>query len=351
MAIVLYQVNAFDAGENFIFSFSNSGNQAFKNKLLVKDNTTNITAYESIETTFQLKHTLAGGELSNGNTYNAVVYTYDSENTISTVSNTIIFKTFTTPTWSFINLITDQVVQNSFIQVEMTYAQTEGELLNSYQVELYSSLQTLLYKTNILYDTEDIKATISNLADNTQYYMRAIGTTLNGMSLDTGLIPFSVNYISPALYSLVTLENMPKDGQIKISYNVQLVTGTSNPETPIYIDETKVDLTSEGAYVYFDEGFDVQSNGIFQIKGQEFNDYSVIYEWSNGTDSIELKYMRGTFASQVSEKAYFILRAYNQINNYVIYSNYIDIPLSTDQIHIWIKRINNIYDLKCEILV
>ena len=32
---------------------------------------------------------------------------------------------------------------------------------------------------------------------------------------------------------------------MKISYNVQIAMGKSNPETPIFIDATKVDLTNK----------------------------------------------------------------------------------------------------------
>ena len=150
-----------------------------------------------------------------------------------------------------------------------------------------------------------------------------------------------MEYTSPSLFSLVQLENLPRDGNMKISYNVQIAMGKSNPEAPIYIVLLS-GLTTSGTYVKFDEGFEVNKDGIFQMVGQDFNDYSTIYEWSNGKDKLELKYMRGTFASQSAEKAYFILRAYNQINNYVIYSNYIDIPSPTQKIHVWIKRVNNI---------
>lgn len=350
MKPILYSKNAFDASIETVFSFSWNGNQAFKNKIVIRDNSTNIVAYEAIQETFQLKHIVAANSLSNGKTYNAEVYVIDSSGTIGSASDKVIFKCFTSPVWSFSNLIPNQIIRNSSYQIQLIYSQIEGELLNSYQVSLYNSSQSLLHQSGILYNSENLQYSVSNLSDNTQYYIRATGRTVNGMELDTGFIPVSVEYTTPALYSLVQLENLPRDGQIKISYNVQLVTGKCNIDEPVYIDDTKVDLTANGVYVKFDEGFLIQGDGIFQIVAQDFNDYSVIYEWSNDIDKLELKYMRGEFASQTVEKAYFILRAYNQLNNYVIYSNYIDIPSPTQQVHVWIKRIDNTYDLKCEIL-
>ena len=192
--------------------------------------------------TFQLKHIVAANSLSNGKTYNAEIYVIDSSEIMSPVSDKIIFKCFTNPTWSFSNLIPDQIIRNSSYQIQLTYSQTEGELLNSYQISLYNSSQSLLHQSGILYNSDILSYSVSNLSDNRQYYVRATGKTVNGMDLDTSFIPISVNYLSPALYSLITLENQPIDGSIKISYNVQLVTGKSNTDDPTYIDSTKVDL-------------------------------------------------------------------------------------------------------------
>lgn len=345
----LYEIKAFDATTIKEFTFNWSGAQSFGNRLVILNNVTNATVYDQTQTTMLLKHTLPANTLTNGIAYNAVIYSIDSEGVSSTVSNKIIFKCLTTPTWNFTNISTNQIIKNSFIEATLNYSQIEGELLNSYQIELYNSSQSLVYKTEILYDS-DLKATISGLNDNSQYYFRATGETLNGMKLDTGMIIISVEYTAPVLYSLVALENLRLKGEIKISYNVILVTGKSNPETPIYIDNSKVDVRENNRYVLFDEGFELQNDGIIQIVGQDFNDYSNICEWSNGTNKIELKYMRGTFASQGTEKAYFILKVYNSITKYTVYSNYINIPSDSQKIHIWIKRVNNVYDLKCEIL-
>lgn len=286
----------------------------------------------------------------NGNTYNAVIYSIDINGVSSPPSNKIVFKCYSTPLWSFFNLDTYQVIQNSSYQVQLSYSQLEGEPVNSYQISLYDSGQSLLHQSGVLYNSDTLSYTVSNLMDNTQYYIRAIGKTLNGMDLDTGYIPISVEYIQPSLYSLIQLENLPKDGSVKISYNAQMVTGYTNVNEPVYIDLTKIDLRGDGTHVVFDNGFKVKKDALIQIIGQDFNDYSVICEWSNGTDKIEIKYMRGDFDGQSGEKAYFLLYAYNQITRYVIYSNYIDIPSPTDVINVWLKRVNNAYELQCEIL-
>lgn len=56
-----------------------------------------------------------------------------------------------------------------------------------------------------------------------------------------------------------------------------------------------------------------------------------------------------SYSVQETQNAYVILRCYN--NNdlpYIITSNYIDIPSDTDKVFIWVRRVNNIFDLRIE---
>ncbi len=319
-----------------------------KNRILVKNNTTGITVFDDTAVSFQLKHTIPANTLENNKIYNIVAYAIDTNDVSSSPSATVLFKCYTTPTWNFSNIVPDQIITNSSYGVELTYIQSEGELLKSYQVSLYNSTQSLLYQTGILYNTTSLSATLSGLNDNTQYYIRATGVTLNGMTLDTGYISVSVEYLSPVLFAITGLENVPNDGSIKITSNFILLVGTSNPNPATYIADTLVDLSTDGSYVKFDEGFNITDDFIIQIIGRDFTDYLTVLELSNGAYTVELQYMRGTFIGITGEKVYFILNAYNSVTNYTITSNLIDVPLSTDRIHIWIKRINNIYDLQIE---
>ena len=146
---LLYNKQAFDSTEITEFIFNYSGNQSIKNRLRIFNNVDSTQVYDGTQTTFQLKHTLPANTLINGNTYWCEVYTIDINEVQSPASNKIIFKTFTKPTWSFSNLISDQIIRNSSYQVQLTYSQPEGELLNSYQVSLYNSGQSLLHQSGI----------------------------------------------------------------------------------------------------------------------------------------------------------------------------------------------------------
>lgn len=67
-----------------------------------------------------------------------------------------------------------------------------------------------------------------------------------------------------------------------------------------------------------------------------------------GSGNISLKYI-SSYSVQETQNAYVILRCYN--NNdlpYIIASNYIDIPSDIDKVFIWVRRVNNIFDLRIE---
>jgi len=92
--------------------------------------------------------------------------------------------------------------------------------------------------------------------------VRITGSTVNGMSVDSGYVVFSVDFIAPTNWSKLVLEN--SDGMIKLSSNVTLITGKSNTSSPTYIDDTKIDLTSRnnllyGVSVYTDKFIDYKN--------------------------------------------------------------------------------------------
>ena len=67
-----------------------------------------------------------------------------------------------------------------------------------------------------------------------------------------------------------------------------------------------------------------------------------------GSGNISLKYI-SSYSVQETQNAYVILRCYNNNNlPYIITSDYIDIPSDSDKVFIWVRRVNNIFDLKIE---
>jgi len=290
--------------------FTYSGNQVYANKIIIRDNLTNTIVYSSKTTSFQLYASISPNILLNGTTYNAQLSVFDINDVESPLSQSIIFQCLSTPIVAFSNLINDQIIRNSYYNFTFTYTQTENELLNNYQIILYDSNKLKLSATDTSYNTTMLSGTLSGFIDNNQYFVKVTGITVNGMAVDSGYVSFSVDYIAPTNWSKLILENT-NDGMVKLSSNVTLITGKSIPDTPTYIDNTKIDLTANGSKVYFDSDFTIENDFCLEILGQKFTPYSTIAEFSNENNKIEIKYMFGFFTVGGSQQMYVVLNAYN----------------------------------------
>ena len=341
----LNPIKAFDSTVQHEFGFIFNGNQVMKNRLIIRDNSTNTVIYNQIQETMQLKHILPINILTNGKLYNAAIQVYDINNNESPESDKVLFYCYSSPTFNFNNFIEHQVVNNSFYDFNLSYSQSEGEILNSYQIILYSSTKVEIYNSGIKYD-DKLSCNINGLLDGNTYFIRAIGETLNGMSLDTGFIEFSVKYIKPSSFSIVDLENKYDQGMTRISSKIILITGKTG-KTPIYIDNSKLDLRND--YIVFDKGFEINNDSYLDLQGSHIPYYSTILYSLDTTNSnlLDLKLMYGDFTeNNIGKKIYLLLTVKSGNLTYTLTSNYIDEPLETDILVIELSRKNNIYLLK-----
>ena len=277
--------------------------------------------------------------------YSAYVTTFDINNVESPPSNTIVFYCFTTPSWGFKNLMQKQIIRNSYYDVELSYSQLEGELLNSWKVIVYDSKKQEIMNSGVQYQTEVLSYKIPHLEDNNSYYVLATCTTINGLAVETDYYEISVEYINPSMFAMVGLENQKDQGNIKIQSRIISILGTSNPDPPIYIDDKMVDLTEDGSWVRFKDGFLIPDNFTLQVNIKKFKINKPIIIPTNGLNNIEI-YPRVGDYDGVKYRFYIELKAYNAITNYIIFSNLIPEYKPYDLLYIWIRKINNVYELK-----
>lgn len=92
------------------------------------------------------------------------------------------------------------------------------------------------------------------------------------------------------------------------------MTGTSNPDPPIYIDDKEVDLRESGSWVDWNNGFRIQSDFTLRTWGRDFNEYEPIITLTNDINStntpnyIEMKWMVGDVIKT--------LPTYSSVNGY-----------------------------------
>ena len=340
MKASLYNVNAFDGNTEQEFNFVWTGNQSFGNILQIRDNISNIIIYEERQTTMQLKHFLPATTLNNGDLYNARVAVIDIDGNVSEYSDPILFYCFTSPVFTFNNIEQNQVIKNSSYQVIMSYSQLEGERLQGWDISLYDVGKNIIQTSKVCY-TDDISYTLMNLEDNQTYYIRATCSTINGMIVDTGYISISVNYTQPSVYSILTLENVQKNGYIKLQSNVRAVKAKSEKDAQ-YINDDYVDLKDNT--VFIDDDFSLDDNFIINLLGYDITPNTLIMQLSDGIHTINLYLRKGIYdINHNIEKTFIELNIPTAFTSYVCFSNYIDNPSNTDILDIWLKKKNGLY--------
>lgn len=307
---ILNPIAAFDASRANTVSFVVIGGaQVIANRLVITNNRTGSIVYNQTQSTMKLEHNIPANLLVNGTYYNAVVYTIDSANNESVGSTPIPFYCYTQPTLTIDNMPSSEIIKNGTYEFKGTYAQVEGELLNSYQYTLYDSNKNVLSQSPLIYYNSDssLAYTFVGMSNDTSYYVTLTGETINSTQITTGFLYFSVRYIQPASFAICDLVNNCENGYIQISSNVIAIDGKSNPSPPIYIDDKEVDLRDPESWVRWNEGFNIKDDFTMRVWGRDFNDNSKIITLTNEQNTyetpnkIELKWMIGNIVKTLPE--------------------------------------------------
>ena len=348
---ILYTVSAFDAIQEQVFNFNVlGGNQVVANTLTIKNNATLATVYSATQNTYKFIHTLPANTLTNGTYYQATLTTKDAQGNESIPSAPIQFYCYSQPMFEISNMPSNNVITNSSFAFTVTYNQAQGEILNAYVFNLYSVSGALISTSNTMYNTNaslplNISYLFSGFEDKASYSIEVTGVTTNGTQITTGRIPFTTDYTRPDTFSSLFLTNNCKGGYITIKSNIIDINGISNPEIPTYIDNKEIDLREAGSYVEWVEDYTVTDNWTMRLWGRDFTPNSEIFRFSNiDGDIITIDY-------HVDEtQCWFELRVKHNdwLWGYVTESAHIALPNETEQVFCWLRRIDNLYELRIE---
>lgn len=350
----LLSVSAFDATQSFTFTFvvQSGSTQIVANRLAIRRQTDNQIVYEEKQETFKYEHVVNADELTNGTYYNAELIVYDAEDNASPTSVPIQFYCYSTPELAFTNLPPNNVIQNASFNFTFSYTQAEGEKINSYVMNLYNSAGIQISSSGVNYAINgdspyNSSYTFSGFENGTVYLIELIATTINNTVITTGKIQFTVEYSRPDLFTLVEVANNCEEGYITITSNIVLVEGSSNPSPPIYIDDKEIDLTEEGSWVKWTDGFSITGDMLIRLWFRKPNEYTKIMQFSN-TDGqiIRLNFMLGyENVNSTGNQAYVEMYVQSTAELYYIYSNFIDVLQDTEYYNVWLTRVGNIYQL------
>lgn len=349
---ILNSVVAWDVADGQTFTFSVIGGDAVTgNTLYIINNNSSQVAY-SIETeSFKYESVVPANvpSLHNGIYYSAYVVTKGTNNSVSEPSNTIQFYCYSTPQWGITNITEGSTVTNSSIVPTGQYSQAEGERLNDYTFTLYNSSKIALATSGPQYpasadSTLTFEYSFGGLENNTDYFIRLTGHTVQDTVLDTDYISFVTSYITPEAYSVLELYNNCDEGYIVYNSKAIGIAGESYPSPPTYT-ENGVDLTAPGSYVVWNSGFEITDNFTLKawLKNPTLNsDLISLQQGKNG--DIVIGYV------QDPENINNTLITVTVNGTYFIYSDSIPTPASTDLICVQVRRINNIYHVLYEVV-
>lgn len=334
------KITPFDAEFDHEIEFSWNGNRCYSNKIVIYDAETLAEVFndKTPNNYYSLSHLIPSGTLTNGKRYIVQCSVFDHENIESDVSDKYYFYVFSDPTFTF-NVKDGDTITSPSVETKVTYFQREYEDINMYRFYLYNSTKSLIFSSNEMYDRNALNYMYKGLENNTLYYVRCIGATVNGIPLDTGYISFFVSYENANVYARFFAENDSQNGGIKYKTNF-LIVQYNGKETFEYVDG-KINLKNKS--LYYDEGFKIDKDFKVIIVGDNFyNNDSVIFSAKNEIYKITLKsYIYDDLSLR------FRLEVQNGLDEYLLYSDHQNI-LSNTKLKITIMRKDDLYGLDIE---
>jgi len=298
-------IKPFDAtvGTTVFFDVQ-SGPQVVKNRLTVKHTGTGTTVYQEEKDTLSYTHVISptGEELTNGNSYLAIIEVADSVGNWSAESEALLFWVLSPPTIVFTNIDEYGKVYNQTETFSATYTQAENELLQYYKYYWYDSNQNLLESFEDVYSdgSNPLTQEIASLENSVVYFVEVKTLSQNGQEGSSGLVEFTAEYSAPRLLTTFEAENSPATGTIKLSASVlQVILHLYDPENDeidneniVYTNETWLDMNNANyAKLVGNEGFSIlKDNFILQMWLKNLPENETFLRILGSEGNIELQY-------------------------------------------------------------
>lgn len=317
------------------------------------------------------EHWMPLNSISNEKQYRAFLTTYNDDGT-SQISNTIVFWTISTPTVLGANYIASlSWASYNFI---FNYSPGVGnkELLKSYNIKMYDENDVMVSSTGVKtvsysYEGNSGKYTFSRVFTGFQNGDRFhidvdIVTEHDFIDTYSNVFSFSVNYMESGVGNdILQLNNLCDEGRVEITVNLSSLPGTGEGDIE-YIDNKEADLRTKNKKtpsVTWDKNIVIPDGYVLRVWGRDFDTYETI---GGGTPNVynimlenEIRQV-GIFYNEDKEEdlAWFELHADNHPDLtsikdvHVVFSDAISIPEDKDQLFLWVKYVDNLFELIIE---
>ena len=336
----LVRMSPVDSTKDFVMSMTYSGTLPYSNRIILYDATTLAVLYDNtIENlNYSIEQTVPANTLTNGKKYAVQGQVFDINGKASALSDKMYFWCLATPSFYFDGINNEQIIDTASIYANLVYEQSDWEDIGEYRFYLYDEVKQLLVESETFYGTDHLTYAYRGLSDDKFYYIRAVGTTVNGIQMDTGYIKIFINYENPEDYKLIYAECNEQNSMVTYQTNFVVI----NPS------DTTAEYEYENGWINlidktltYDKDFIVNGDFTMSIRGKDMYRNATILKCSNDT-------MGFTLSSYIYDDGSmrYKLLVPNGLCNYILYSEPI-MPEEQDIVTIHIRRINNIYQIEC----
>ena len=329
-----------DSTKDFTITMSYVGNLPYSNRVIIYDATTLAVLYDNTTTNlnYTISHTIPAYTLTNGKKYAVQGQVFDQYGNASSLSDKSYFWCLATPEFYFKNISNGEIFDTASIFTTLVYEQSDWEDIGEYRFYLYDELKQPLIESETFYGADSLTYAYRGLEDDKFYHIRAVGTTVNGIQIDTGYIQIFVNYENPEDYKLIYAECDEQNSMVTYQTNF-IVINPSDTTTEYEYENGWINLIDKT--LVYDNNFIVSGDFTMSIRGKDVYRNATILKCSNETMGFTLSsyiYDDGTMR--------YKLLVPNGLCNYVLYSEPI-MPEAWDIVTVHIRRINNVYQLVC----
>lgn len=345
MYAIIHSIAPFDSAQGTVIHFTWSGNQIYGVRCLIKQNETGEAVFDSTAPSMKQSFTVpVNSGLVNGCCYVAYITVLDVDGNESDLQNIgTPFYCFSTPSFA-LSIKAEDVIRSSTYNVTLSYSQAELEELDTAQITIYTYQKTELQTSGQLCDAADLTFLATGLENAKDYYIRATGTTLHGILLDTGYLHFTVAYVQNRAFSTLETNNRAHIGAIEVRSNIVSTEGKADNPDILYLEGGGVDLTENR--VEFDAGFQAKGDfsGVFRVRNPTVNAEIITVRDETGGLQLHVFYREGSYSDSSGKRGFFELQASFLGMTHVRLSSYV--PVLTDrEAVLYIVRSGLLFDI------
>ena len=232
----------FDATQNatatWLFSSSDTtvGQQSFEVQII--NNDTGVTVLDTqIISSSQAQYQIPANTLVNRTVYKWRVQYTDTNGTVSPWSSYQVFTCSSIPVTQIVAPSSGTTIQGNTLSITANYSQAQNVSQQSFRIVVYANDQT-----TVVEDTGTLLSTANQQAfyglTSGDYYVQSTVTSSDGLTGQSGLVAFSVNYTGGAQTPSITATPLPDAAAIRLDWtNDRQIPGNYVPSSgsPTYV--------------------------------------------------------------------------------------------------------------------